>query len=284
MQKQWKMMNINDILRYGESYLSAATVDFKIDARLLLEEVLACNQVYLLLNKEVIVSASQEVLYKALLKRRELGEPLQYILGHQAFMGLDFLVEPGVLIPRSDTETLVEAIIERCGDKKRILDIGAGSGAIHISLLHYLKEASAVAVDISSVALKISEKNAKRLGVLDRLRYIKSNVFENVSEKFDVIVSNPPYIPTQVIDGLQKELFHEPKIALDGGMDGYDFYRRIIIEAHQYLNEFGLIAFEVGHDQSRMVKQLLEEAGFIEIEIIKDLSQIERVVLARYER
>lgn len=278
------MKSINDILRYGESILEAVTPDYKIDARLLLEEVLDCDRMYLLLNKTETMDDTNIERYQTLLTRRQEGEPLQYILGHQEFMGLDFKVRPGVLIPRSDTEPLVEAIIERFGTRKHILDIGAGSGAIHIALLHYLKQATAIAVDISKDALAIARENAERLGVMERLSYIESDVFEKIDESFDVIVSNPPYIPTAVIDGLQKELFHEPKIALDGGLDGYDFYRRIIREASEYLNDNGLLAFEVGHDQSSTIRDLLLQAGYSDIEIIKDLSRIERVVIARYER
>jgi release factor glutamine methyltransferase len=278
------MMTINDILKYGESKLEDITPDYQIDARLILEEVLACDRVYLLLNKLEQVTDAQETAYKEMISKRASGQPLQYIVGHQDFMGLTFKVAPGVLIPRSDTEPLIEALIERMSGKEHFLDIGAGSGAIHISLLHYLKNASGVAVDISDQALEIASENAINLGVSDRLTYIKSDLFENIEEKFDVIVSNPPYIPTKDLEGLQKELSHEPKIALDGGNDGYDFYRAIIKEAPTYFNEKGLLAFEVGHDQARHIEMLLLDAGYQHIEIIKDLSQIERVVIARYER
>lgn len=279
------MKSINDILKYGESYLCGSTPDYLIDAKLLLEHVLECDGLYLFMHKQDEIISENIVNYKLLLDRRKTGEPLQYIVGHQEFMGLEFDVAPGVLIPRGDTEPLVEAIIERVGDAKRILDIGAGSGAIHISLAHYLKHVECVSVDISDEALKIAQKNAVKLKVSDRITYFKSDVFEALKgQKFDVIVSNPPYIPTKVIEGLQKELMHEPKIALDGGEDGYDFYRRIILESKLYFNANGLLAFEVGHDQSKQIVSLLEEAGYKNIEIISDLGQIERVVMARYER
>jgi len=148
----------------------------------------------------------------------------------------------------------------------------------------YLKDVSCTTVDISETAIEIAKVNAELLGVKDRIKYVKSDIFENINETFDVIVSNPPYIPTKVIDGLQKELFHEPKIALDGGLDGYDFYRRIINESPEYFNESGILAFEVGHDQSQTIKSLLESSGFVDVEIHCDLSGIERVVMARYER
>ena len=280
------MKSINDILKHGEEKLKVVTDDYLIDAKLLLEFVLNKDSLYLFMNKDEIVTELQAKAYEAVLERRQGGEPLQYIVGHQSFMGLEFYVAPGVLIPRSDTENLVTLVIEeiKSNGYQNVLDIGTGSGAIHISLCHYLENINCTTVDISEDAIKIAKKNATALNVKDRVKYVKSDVFEKIDETFDVIVSNPPYIPTTVIDGLQKELAHEPKIALDGGEDGYDFYRKIIKEGPKYLNNHGLLAFEVGHDQSRIVKGLLLEAGFINVEIHCDLSGIERVVLARYER
>lgn len=280
------MKSINDILRYGESELKDSTEDYLIDSKLLLEYVLNESSVYIFMNKHKIMNASDERKYIELIERRRAGEPLQYIIGHQSFMGLDFIVGPGVLIPRSDTENLVTKVIERikANDYKSVLDIGTGSGAIHIALCHYLKDINCTTVDISEEAIAIAKKNAINMGVKDRVKYVKSDVFENINGTFDVIVSNPPYIPTEVIEGLQKELFHEPHIALDGGKDGYDFYRRIIKESPEYFGAEGMLAFEVGHDQAQMIKQLLEGSGFKDVEIHCDLSGIERVVLARYER
>jgi|LGVE01.1.fsa_nt_gb release factor glutamine methyltransferase len=280
------MKSINDILRYGESILKDITEDFQIDAKLLLEYTLDKDSTYIFMNKAETVSETDKDQYLELINRRKLGEPLQYIIGSQEFMGLDFIVAPGVLIPRSDTENLVSLLIESIKNTnyKKVLDIGTGSGAIHISLCHYLKDISCTTVDISETAIEIATKNAELIGVKDRIKYVKSDIFENINETFDVIVSNPPYIPTKVIDGLQKELFHEPKIALDGGQDGYDFYRRIINESPEYFNDSGILAFEVGHDQSQTIKGLLESSGFIDVEIHRDLSGIERVVMARYER
>jgi release factor glutamine methyltransferase len=278
------MKSINDILRYGESLLEEVTPDFKIDAKYLLEYVLACDSLYLFMNKDKAVTEEEKSQYLQLISRRKKHEPLQYIIGSQSFMGLDFNVRPGCLIPRSDTEPLVEAVLSRGMNKKTLLDIGSGSGAIHISIAYTLRQMLCTAVDISEKALEISEENAKKHGVLDRINYVKSNLFEQVNEKYDIIVSNPPYIPTKVIEGLQDELFHEPFIALDGGEDGYDFYRTIISQARDYLNDDGLIVLEVGHDQARTIEVLLKDNGYHHIEIIKDLSQIERVVLARYER
>jgi len=280
------MKCINDILRRGESLLEEITQDYRIDAKLLLEYVLQKDSLYIFMNKEEILDEAVIHQYELLLARRHSGEPLQYIIGHQSFMGLDFKVAPGVLIPRSDTENLVLKVIEKIKESnyKEVLDIGTGSGAIHISLCHYLENVTCTTVDISDAAISIAKENAVNLGVRDRVKYVKSDIFENINTRFDVIVSNPPYIPTKVIDDLQEELSHEPKIALDGGEDGYDFYRRIINESPEYFNDTGILAFEVGHDQSQMIKSLLESSGFIDVEIHCDLSGIERVVLARYER
>jgi len=280
------MKRINDILRRGESLLEEITPDYKIDAKLLLKYVLQKDSLYLFMNKNEILDETLIHQYELLLGRRHSGEPLQYIIGHQSFMGLDFKVAPGVLIPRSDTENLVLKVIEKIKEfnYKEVLDIGTGSGAIHISLCHYLENVTCTTVDISETAIAIAKENAENLGVRDRVKYVKSDIFENINTRFDVIVSNPPYIPTKVIDDLQEELSHEPKIALDGGEDGYDFYRRIINESPEYFNDTGILAFEVGHDQSQVIKSLLESSGFIDVEIHCDLSGIERVVLARYER
>ncbi|MBI9015511.1 MAG: peptide chain release factor N(5)-glutamine methyltransferase [Clostridiales bacterium] len=280
------MKRINDILRRGESLLEEITQDYKIDAKLLLEYVLQKDSLYIFMNKDEIVDEALIHQYDLLLDRRHSGEPLQYIIGHQSFMGLDFKVAPGVLIPRSDTENLVLKVIEKIKEfnYKEVLDIGTGSGAIHISLCHYLENVTCTTVDISETAIAIAKENAENLGVRDRVKYVKSDIFENINTRFDVIVSNPPYIPTKVIDDLQEELSHEPKIALDGGEDGYDFYRRIINESPEYFNDTGILAFEVGHDQSQVIKSLLESSGFTNVEIHCDLSGIERVVLARYER
>lgn len=280
------MKTINDILEYGQSCLKPITEDYMIDAKLLLEFVLEKDSTYLFLNRLETIDYEKVEKYEALIHRRVLGEPLQYIVGAQYFMGLEFNVAPGVLIPRSDTENLVSLVIDKIKENNytKVLDIGSGSGAIHVSLCHYLKEIHCTTVDISEDAIRIASSNAEKMGVKDRITYIKSDVFTEVKTTFDVIVSNPPYIPTEVIEGLQVELSHEPKIALDGGTDGYDFYRRIIEEAPAYFNQEGLLAFEVGHDQGQTIKQMLESAGYKDVEVHCDLSGIERVVMARYER
>lgn len=277
---------ISELILFGEKKLKNITDNNLLDSKLLLSEVLNSDSIYLFLNSKEMVSEEKNKLYNSYLDRRILGEPLQYIIGHQEFMGLEFLVKEGVLIPRSDTEILVETVLNKLDSNGayKILDIGTGSGAVHISLAHFMKNSEFVSVDISDIPIEIAKKNAIINNVSNRITYYNSDLFENIKEKFNVIVSNPPYIPTEVIDGLQNEVSFEPKIALDGGKDGYDFYKRIIIEAKDYLIGIGLVAFEVGHDQANTIKELFRLAGYVDIEIYKDLSSIERVVIARYER
>lgn len=281
--------SISDLLIFGEKELIGITETNKLDAKLLLADVLKKDNLYLFMNRTEEVSVKYVEQYVDYISRRKSGEPLQYIIGSQEFMGLNFYVAPGVLIPRGDTEVLVELLIEELKDYKspRILDIGTGSGAIHVALAHYLKSAELTTVDISEDAINIAKKNASDNNVSDRITYYLSDLFEALDKnyKFDVIVSNPPYIPTDVIEGLQTEVsVHEPKIALDGGKDGYDFYRRIILESNEYFKDYGILAFEVGHDQARYIKELCELASFNSVEIYKDLNGVERVVIAKYER
>ncbi len=216
-------------------------------------------------------------------KRRADGVPVQYLTGVEGFMGLDFHVAPGVLIPRQDTETLVEKIIERVKGRTnlRILDIGTGSGAIAISLAYYLKTAQVEAVDISETAIAIARSNAQKHGVARRVTCLNGDLFKGIVAVYDVIVSNPPYIPTEEIASLQVEVAHyEPRLALDGGRDGYAFYRKIIDEAPTRLKKEGILAFETGHDQAQTVAGFMEESGcYRNMCIYRDLTGIERVVM-----
>jgi release factor glutamine methyltransferase len=278
-------MILNDLIQWGESSLKPYTADYKIDANNFMKELLKMDTTALFMAKNQVISSEEIAAYKKMINRRLSGEPFQYIVGHQSFMGLDFLVEVGVLIPRSDTEVLVEKLLEKINSQALILDIGAGSGAIHCSLAYYRPEVSCYAVDISETALMVSKRNAERLKVETRITYLKSDVYGALQgKKFDVIVSNPPYIKKSVLASLQREIKHEPELALDGGHDGYDFYRKIISEGVRYLNRNGLMALEVGHDQSIKVKEMFELSGYRDIEIYKDLQHIDRVVMARYER
>ena len=225
--------------------------------------------------------------YKNYVARRGQHEPLAYILGEKEFMRNSFKVTPATLVPRPETELLVESLIKAArglkadGDVK-ILDIGTGSGAIIVSLLDYLPNAKGVGVDISVDALIVAEENSRRIGVRDRAGFMQSDLFSRIpaDKKFDIIVSNPPYIPAADIAGLAKDVQKEPRGALDGGADGLDFYRRIISEAMDHMTDEGILAFEVGINQAQVVAELCRKAGFKATAIRKDYADIERMVFA----
>ncbi|KAA5805547.1 peptide chain release factor N(5)-glutamine methyltransferase, partial [Thermoanaerobacterium thermosaccharolyticum] len=198
------------------------------------------------------------------------------------FMGLIFNVSPSVLIPRNDTEILVEEVLKRLKSGDTVLDIGTGSGAIAVSIAKY-KDVKVYAVDISDEALEVAKENACENGVSDKVIFIKSDLFSSIPKdiKFDLIVSNPPYIRSNEINELQEEVKREPKIALDGGEDGLTFYRRIVKDSINYIKFGGIIAFEVGFNQAWDVKDILIDSGYSDIEVVKDLQGIDRVVLGK---
>jgi len=273
---------LKDAFTEGIKKLKLSNIDAPvITAGAILCYVLGCEKTYLYTHDDYVLSREEYEKYCDALDRRMNGEPLQYITGYQEFMSLNFAVTPNVLIPRQDTEILVENIIEFVGPNENvsILDIGTGSGCIAISLAYYIKSSKVIGVDISKEALEIAKKNALNCGVEERVIFIESNLFENVpTRKFDIIVSNPPYIPNQVINTLDRQVKDfEPKIALDGGEDGLDFYRKIVKQSVDFLKPKGLLAFEVGFDQAQDVVKIMEES-FTDIKVKKDLAGIERVV------
>ena len=216
--------------------------------------------------------------YDAGISRMAQGEPLQYVLGTQEFMGCDFHVDARVLIPREDTATLVEWAAQHIGERElRVLDIGTGSGAIAIMLSQLCPNAQVTAVDISEGALAVARENARNLGA--QVRFVQSDLLTALAdERFDVIVSNPPYIRTQEIDTLAREVRTDPHRALDGGADGLDFYKRIVPAAGDHLAPGGMLCFEVGYDQARDVCALMDAQGFAKAGTRLDLNGIERVV------
>ena len=226
------------------------------------------------------------------MKTMEPFTPIQYVIGHTEFCGLDFVVNEDVLIPRPETELLVESAVELIRraqgtrHKAQVLDLCTGSGCVAVSIAHLTKDAFAckiVASDISGGALETARANARRLGVSDSIDFINSDIFDNVKEKFDIIVSNPPYIARFEFDTLQKEVLKEPRVALDGGEDGLDFYRKIIKEAHKYLNPGAHILFEIGFRQAGRIRKIIEDAGnFKVLEIKKDLNGIDRVLISKW--
>ena len=262
----------------------------RLDVELLLKRALGdVDSMYIRMYLDKELSEDQEKYFLEMMKDRLNQRPIAYILENREFMGLDFFVREGVLIPRPDTETLVEEIINICNNKTglNILDIGTGSGAITVSLAKYLDKSHVVSVDISDIALEIASKNAISNKVDERIDFIKSDVFSNVSRenKFDIIVSNPPYIKKSVISGLDRQVKDfEPYNALEGGEDGLDFYRKITKESREFLNENGILAYEVGHDQASDVSKIMQQNGFKGIYTKSDLQGFERVVIGFYNK
>ncbi len=283
---------IAELLKKGVEILGEGEYNNPLlDSQLLLCHVINVDKIYTYTHKDQVVDSQSVDKFFKFIDKRKSGYPIQYILGKQEFMGLDFYVKEGVLIPRPDTEILVEHIIELVKSKYfgkkdliRIVDIGTGSGAITLSLAHYLGNAHVYSIDISDTALEVATENSKKLGLESKVTFLKGDLFNPLEElklhsSIDIIVSNPPYIPTKDILDLQKEVAeYEPKLALDGGEDGLDFYRRIVAESGKYIAHGGVLAFEIGYNQGNEVKELMA-GGFKDIEIIKDLSGHDRVVV-----
>lgn len=274
-------MKYRELLQEGTEQLKkAAIADANVDAAYLLEYVCGIDRTHYLLCMTETVPPQMAAQYEEAIALRASHQPLQYITGEQEFMGLSFQVSPEVLIPRQDTETLVEQTQRVLKDDDRILDMCTGSGCILISLLHENKACQGMGVDIADTSIALARENAKKNGV--QAEWLVSDLFSDVYGAFDVIVSNPPYIATEVLQELMPEVIeYEPKRALDGHEDGLYFYRQIIAEAPNYLKPGGWILFEIGYDQGESVPALLEEAGFTEITVIKDYNGNDRVVRAR---
>lgn len=226
--------------------------------------------------------------FRFFLEERKRRVPLEYIIGYTEFMGIVFEVDKNVLIPRQDTETLVERMLPLC-EGKRVLDLCAGSGCIGLSIGVYAKPAEVIMSDVSQEALQVAERNRRHIQETEQkrlctdMKLVCGNLFVPVCGKFDVIVSNPPYIKTEVISGLMPEVRQfEPMTALDGGEDGLEFYRRIIKDAPDYLNADGILCFEIGYDQGESVSSLMKERGFTHIQVSKDLAGNDRVAMARW--
>ena len=272
-------MNYTEAFLMGMQKLKEVEIgEAQLDARLLLEEVCGTDHNTLLCHGDREVSEAEEEQYRRALEQRAVHVPLQHLLGYQDFMGLRFQVNEHVLIPRQDTEILVEEAMRYLHDGMRILDLCTGSGCILLSLLHYSNDCEGTGVDISKEALQVAALNAELLGI--KADFLKSDLYEKVTGKFDLLVSNPPYIERKVIPTLMEEVReYDPYIALDGGEDGLDFYRRIIGGAQNYLKRGGQILMEIG--QAQAVSELLREAGFKEIDVCRDFAGLDRVVSGR---
>lgn len=252
---------------------------YSLDVEVLLMNVTSFSKTELYLNTDYTLKDEELENFEKFFNRRLKNEPIAYIIGKCEFMGMEFLLNSHTLIPRPDTEILVEKAIEIINKNnfKNGIDIGTGSGAIAISLAKYC-DINIDAVDINEKALEICEKNA-HLNNIKNIKFIQSDIFLNINNKYDIIVSNPPYIKTKEIDKLEKNVKdYEPLLALDGGEDGLIFYEKIIKQAERYLNKDGYLMFEIGHDQAKDVKKLMENNNFYNITVLKDLSGLDRVV------
>lgn len=274
-----------EVYREGVCSLEAADIEeARLDARLLLEYVCHTTRQDLLAHGDLLITKQEYAEYHELIAKRGRHIPLQHLTGLTEFMGLAFEVNEHVLIPRQDTEILVEEILRRGEDNLRILDMCTGSGCILLSLLHYSNKSSGVGVDVSQEALLVAARNAERLGIEDAT-FLQSDLFAGVErqEKYDVIVSNPPYIESGVIPTLMEEVrAHEPLQALDGGEDGLFFYRQITREAAGYLKRGGTLFYEIGYQQAQAVSGLMAEQGYCEIEVVKDYAGLDRVVYGTF--
>ncbi|MCI6692933.1 MULTISPECIES: peptide chain release factor N(5)-glutamine methyltransferase [unclassified Clostridium] len=285
-----KEKTIGELLEFGSKKLKEKSIDsYMLDAQLLLGMVLGKDKIYLITNRDKEVSHKDEKEYIALIEKRSSKMPIKYILGETEFMGFDFDVEEGVLIPRGDTEILVEELLSIINEDEElnICDLCSGSGAIGISLAMNRKNIKVDEIDNYDIPEKVTKSNIVKHGLENRVNFIKSDLLEEAikaEKKYDIIVSNPPYIKASEIEGLMDDVkLYEPHVALDGGEDGLIFYRRIIEESKLTLNEKGILAFEIGHDQGLDVRILMEEAGFSNVKLVKDLAGLDRVLLGYFK-
>lgn len=280
-------MNIKEALEYGIELLKENTINESVlKTRIILANILNESKEYLMIHEKEELSEKLEKLYITNIQKICNGVPLQYIINKQEFMGLEFYVDENVLIPQPDTEILVEETIDisKREGKKNILDLCTGSGAIGISIANSISECNITLSDISKDALEVAKENCINHKVEDRVNIIQSDLFENIDEnnKFDVIVSNPPYIKTDVIKKLDKEVQNEPILALDGGEDGLKIYRRIINEAYKFLEIDGYLCLEIGYDQKNEVIRLIENIGeYTNIYSKKDLAGNDRIITCK---
>lgn len=283
-------LKIGELLKKGYEILKSVDIDtYQLDCELLLGKIIEKDRLFMLLNRDYEVSSVKAEEYFRLIEKRKNKMPIKYMLEECEFMGMAFYIKEGVLIPRPDTEVLVETTVEEITKNgfKDICDVCCGSGIIGISIAKLVDNIKVKSCDISDIAYEVTKENIDRLSVASKVEIYKSDLlkwFMDTDEKFDVIVSNPPYIKPEVIETLMEDVKdYEPYEALYGGEDGLEFYRKITLQSKQLLNNGGLLIFEIGYDQREAVSNILNENGFLEIECIKDLAGKDRVVKGRLE-
>ncbi len=280
-------MTYRECYEQGCRTLQAAGIEeAALDARLLLEAVCGTDRNDLLVHGEQPVAPEAEEKYLNWIRQRAEHIPLQQLTGEQDFMGLTFSVNEHVLIPRQDTEILVEEVLKELHDGMRVLDMCTGSGCILLSLLHYSNDCEGLGVDLSAEALEVAGRNVLKVLTPEKAEhahFLQSDLFEKVEGKFEIIVSNPPYIASAEVEKLMPEVRdHEPRMALDGTEDGLYFYRCIIEEAGKHLVSSGMLFFEIGYDQGQAVSELMRTEGYCEVQVVQDYAGLDRVVLGTY--
>lgn len=280
------MKTYKDALEYGKQRLLECEIeDANLDAWLLLEYVSGISRSWYFVHEDEEISENDIEEYQILIEQRGKHIPLQQLTKEAYFYGMKFFVNENVLIPRQDTEVLVEQVLSLSKGKEnlKLLDMCTGSGCILLALLANLKQASGTGVDLSEKALEVAQRNGKELGI--EVSWVQSDLFDKVSGSYDIIVSNPPYIETSVIEGLMDEVkLYEPRMALDGTEDGLFFYREITMQAGKYLKNNGILAFEIGYNQGKAVSEFMKENGYKEVQVLQDFAGLDRVVTGRIEK
>lgn len=274
-------MTYRELCKYATDKMAQAQIENSAaDAWILMESVFSINRSYFLVHGTEEAPEELEKRYLALLKERCTHIPLQYIIGEQEFMGIPFKVTPDVLIPRQDTEVLVEEALKHLKPGHKALDMCTGSGCIAISLKSFVPEAEVTAVDISEAALAVAVENSEKNKL--PVTFVHSDLFSAITDKYDMIVSNPPYIPSAIIKTLMPEVRdYEPMLALDGTEDGLYFYDKITRESVRFLKEGGMLIYEIGHDQGEAVSDMMRKCEYTDVCVVKDLAGLDRVVVGR---
>lgn len=284
-------MNIKELLNRSDQFLADRGIESsRLDAEVLMADLLDMERIKLYVNYDYPLKSSEIDQYRERIKKRAKRVPVAYIIEKKEFMSLEFKIKEGVLIPRPDTENLVEAVIDYCQEEEitepQIIDVGTGSGAVAVSLAHYIEEAKVVGVDIDSLALKVARFNMEKHELSERMNILKSDLLSEFIKRgingIDIIVSNPPYISRSEMEELPPEVKKEPKLALEAGEDGLDYYRRLIPQAEKILKAKGKLFLEIGYQQAEAVKELLDE-NWSDIKVEKDLAENDRVVSAVYQ-